>query len=56
MGMLKEIRDLKCPQHEYLRDEFYFIYEVSYASCKPLPNTLCRRCGMSMSLHEIQKK
>lgn len=56
MGMIKEIKDLKCPGHEYLPDACHFIYGVPYVSFSPLPNTLCTRCGETMSSHENQKK
>lgn len=55
MGMIKEIKDLKCPGHEYLHDACHFIYGVPYASFSPLHNTLCTRCGEAMSMHEIQR-
>lgn len=54
MGMIKEIKDLKCPGHEYIHDGCNFVYEVPYASFRPLPNTLCKRCGDAMSLLETQ--
>lgn len=55
MGLIKEIKDLKCPGHGYLQDNCTFIYEVPYASFRAPPETPCNRCGEAMSMHEIQK-
>lgn len=55
MGILKEIKGLKCMHHDYLRDNYNFTYEEAYYGAKPLPSTRCKRCGYSMSLHKIQK-
>lgn len=53
--MIKEIRGLKCPNHDYVRDEYHFMYEEAYPFAKPLPTTWCKRCGYTMSLHKVQK-
>lgn len=55
MKTLKEVRGLKCPNHDYLRDNYHFMYEEAYLGAKPLSNTRCIRCGYTMSLHKPQK-
>ena len=55
MGMVKEIKGLKCKGHDYLRDNYNFMYAEQYPGCKPHQNTRCVRCGYTMSLHNPQK-
>ena len=55
MKTIKEIRGLKCPNHDYVRDNYHFTYEEAYPGGKPLPSTQCIRCGYTMSLHKPQK-
>ena len=55
MVPVKEIKGLKCPHHEYLRDNYHFLYEPAYLGAKPLSSTRCIKCGYSMSLHKPQK-
>lgn len=52
---VKETRGLKCPNHDYIRDKYHFLYEEVYPGAKPLQSTRCIRCGYSMSLHKVQK-
>lgn len=52
---VKEIRGMKCPNHDYIRDNYHFLYEEAYPGAKPLQSTRCIRCGYSMSLHKVQK-
>lgn len=52
---VKEIKGLKCPNHDYIRDNYHFLYEEVYPGAKPLQSTRCIRCGYSMSLHKVQK-
>lgn len=52
---IKEIRGMKCPNHDYIRDNHHFLYEEAYSGAKPLQSTRCIRCGYSMSLHKVQK-
>ncbi len=54
MGTLKEIRGLKCPNHDHVRDNHYFLYE-SVGSMSPTSGTRCKRCGYTMALHKPQK-
>lgn len=55
MRKVKEIRGLKCPNHDYLRDNYHFMYEEAYPGARPRPNTRCLRCGFTQSLHKVQK-
>lgn len=55
MRKVKEVRGLKCPNHDYVRDNFHFLYEEAYPGARPLPSTRCIRCGRTMSLHNAQK-
>lgn len=50
-----EIRGLKCPNHDYVRDSYNFVYEEAYPGAHSLPNTRCIRCGYTKSLHKPQK-
>ena len=52
---IKEIRGMKCPNHDDIRDNHHFLYEEAYPGAKPLQSTCCIRCGYSMSLHKVQK-
>lgn len=52
---VKEIRGLKCPNHEYVRDNYHFTYQPAYPGAKPLSSTRCIKCGYTMSLHKVQK-
>ena len=54
MGTIKEIRGLKCPNHENIRDNYCFTYECIGGS-RPHSGTRCVRCGYTMSLHKPQK-
>lgn len=53
--MVKEIRGLKCPNHDYVRDNHHFMYKEVYPGARPLPGTRCIKCGYTMSLHKVQK-
>lgn len=55
MNSVKEIKGLKCPNHDYLKDNYHFLYEPCYFGAKPLSSTKCIRCGYTMSLHKPQK-
>lgn len=55
MRKVKELRGLKCPNHEYLRDNHNFMYEETYPGARPLSSTRCIKCGYTMSLHKVQK-
>lgn len=55
MNNIKEIRGLKCPNHEYVRDNYHFTYQPAYPGAKPLSSTRCIKCGYTMSLHKVQK-
>lgn len=53
--MVREIQGLKCPNHDYVRDNHHFMYEEVYRGAKPLQSTRCIKCGYTMSLHKVQK-
>lgn len=55
MRRIKEIRGLKCPNHEYLRDNHNFTYEEVFPGAQPLPSTRCVNCGYTKSQHKVQK-
>lgn len=55
MNAIKEIKGLKCPNHDYVRDNYNFTYEPSYPGARPLSGTRCIRCGYTMSLHKVQR-
>ena len=55
MKKVKEERGLKCPNHDYVRDNHHFMYEETYPGVRPLSGTKCIRCGYTMSLHKPQK-
>ena len=48
--MLKEIKGLKCPHHDLIRDDHHFRYQEAYPGARPLESTRCMRCGFTMSL------
>lgn len=54
MKKVKEVRGLKCPNHDYVRDNYHFLYEEAYPGARPLSNTRCIKCGYTMSLHKPQ--
>lgn len=53
--MLKEIKGLKCPHHDLIRDDHHFRYQEAYPGARPLESTRCMRCGYTMSLHKVQR-
>ena len=53
--MIKEMVGLKCPNHDYVRDNHHFMYKEVYPGARPLPDTRCIKCGYTMSLHKVQK-
>ena len=55
MKIIKEVRGLKCPNHDYVRDNHHFLYEEAYPGARPLSSTRCIKCGYTMSLHKPQK-
>ena len=55
MKKVKKIRGLKCPNHDYVRDNYHFLYEEAYPGARPLSSTRCIKCGYTMSLHKPQK-
>lgn len=55
MKKVKEVRGLKCPNHDCVRDNYHFLYEEAYPEARPLPSTRCIKCGYTMSLHKRQK-
>ena len=54
-AMVREIRGLKCPNHDYVRDNHHFLYQEAYPGARPLSSTRCIKCGYTMSLHKAQK-
>ncbi len=54
MCTIKEIRGLKCPNHDYVRDNYHFQYK-SIGGMAPLPSTMFELCGFTKSLHIPQK-
>ncbi len=52
---VKEVRGLKCPNHDLVRDNYHFLYQPAYVGARPLSTTRCIRCGYTMSLHKAQK-
>lgn len=52
--MVKEIKGLKCPSHDYARDNYHFMYDLPIGLSLNA-NTRCMRCGYTMSLHNPQK-
>lgn len=55
MRRVKEIKGLKCPNHEYQRDNHNFTYEETYPGAQPLSSTRCVNCGCTKSQHKVQK-
>ena len=53
--MVKEIRGLKCPNHDYVRDNHHLMYQEAYPGASPTSCTRCIKCGYTMSLHKAQK-
>lgn len=53
--MVKEIRGLKCPNHDYVRDNHHFMYQEAYPGASPTSSIRCIKCGYTMSLHKAQK-
>ena len=53
--MLKEVKGLKCPHHDLIRDDHHFRYQEAYPGARPLESTRCMRCGFTMSLHKVQR-
>lgn len=54
MKTVKEIRGLKCPNLDYVRDNHHFMYE-SIGGSSPHNGTRCMRCGYTKSLHKPRK-
>lgn len=53
-GTVKEIVGLKCPNHDYVKDNHNFLYKS--VGGNPSTNaTRCLRCGFTKSLHKVQK-
>lgn len=50
-----EIVGLKCPNHDYVKDNHNFMYQEVYPGAQPNKDTRCQRCGYTMSLHKYQK-
>lgn len=55
MGRIKEVRGLKCPNHDHIRDNYNFTYEEAYPGARPTSGTRCVKCGYTMSLHKPQR-
>ena len=55
MANVKEIRGLKCPHHDCIRDNFHFLYQPAFPGARPTSSTRCIKCGYTMSLHKVQK-
>lgn len=55
MRRVKEIKGLKCPNHEYQRDNHNFTYEETFPGAQPLSSTRCVNCGYTKSQHKVQK-
>lgn len=51
--MLKVINKLKCPNHEYVKDNHVFTYDLPLG-LNPTNGTRCLRCGYTKSLHKQQ--
>lgn len=52
--MIREIRGLKCPSHDRIRDNHHFMYDA-IPGCQPTAFTRCLRCGKTKALHKPQK-
>lgn len=55
MNPIKQIVGLKCPNHEYQRDNYHFTYQPAFPGASPNSGTRCIKCGYTMSLHKVQK-
>lgn len=55
MKKVKEVRGLKYPNHDCVRDNHHFLYDEASPGARPLPNTRCIKCDYTMSLHKPQK-
>ena len=53
-GTVKEIVGLKCPNHDYVKDNHNFMYK-SVGGNQATNATRCLRCGFTKSLHKVQK-
>lgn len=53
--MVKEIRRLKCPNHDYVRDYHHFKYQEAYPDARPTSCTRYMKCAYTMPLHKPQK-
>ncbi len=53
--MVREIKGLKCPHHDCVRDNHHFMYKEAYPGARPTSGTRCMKCGYTMSLHKAQK-
>ena len=42
--MVREIKGLKCPNHDRIRDNHHFMYDA-IPGCQPTAFTRCLRCG-----------
>ncbi|MCS3284703.1 hypothetical protein NXV73_23575 [Bacteroides salyersiae] len=49
MKKVKEVRGLKCPNHDYVRDNHHFMYEETY----PRGKTSIRHKMYQMWLHNV---
>ena len=54
LGTVKEIVGLKCPNHDYVKDNHNFMYE-SVGGNPSTSGTRCLRCDYTKSLHKPQK-
>lgn len=50
---IREIVGLKCPNHDYVRDNHHFMYKD--VGNQPTIHTRCLRCGYTKGLHKSQK-
>ena len=50
---IREIVGLKCPNHDYVRDNHHFMYKD--VGNLPTIHTRCLRCGYTKGLHKPQK-
>ena len=55
MTRVKEIRGLKCPNHQYDRFNYNFTYKPAFPGAFPLPSTRCINCGYTKFQHKVQK-
>lgn len=52
--MIREIKGLKCPNHDRLKDNHHFMYEGIRGNASTNA-TRCLRCGYTKALHKPQK-